>query len=144
MAGGPGSYVFGKEEIIKIGDIDVLYFSLTHNTGAAFSSFTGRTALLSVFTVIALAAMVVYFYRCKTESLFKTVTLAMIVGGGLGNLYDRIAFGMVTDFINLFPFNFVFNFADICVVIGAILLTVYMIFFEKEPAEKHTAEEGGE
>ncbi|MBQ5312288.1 MAG: signal peptidase II, partial [Oscillospiraceae bacterium] len=137
-------YVFGKQDVIKIGDTDILYFSLTHNTGAAFSSFSGKTAILSVFTVIALAGMVVYFYRSKTKSVFKTLTLAMIVGGGAGNLYDRIAFGKVTDFINLFPFNFVFNFADICVVIGAILLTVYMIFLEKEPAEKQTAKEGGE
>ena len=136
------TYVSGRQDIIKIGDLDILYFTLTHNTGAAFSSFSGKTVMLSVFTVIALAAMVVYFYRSKARNTFKTVSMAMIVGGGLGNLYDRIVFGRVTDFINLFPFNFVFNFADICVVLGAIMLMIDMIFLEKEPSGSAENEAG--
>ncbi|MBQ5316167.1 MAG: signal peptidase II [Oscillospiraceae bacterium] len=125
-------FVLGKTEVIKIGELDVLFFNITHNTGAAFSSFSGKTAMLSVFTVAALIVMVVYFYRTKSKGRLKTISMGMIVGGGLGNLYDRIAFGRVTDFINLFPFNFVFNFADICVVLGAVLLMIVMLFLEKE------------
>ncbi|MBQ4485780.1 MAG: signal peptidase II [Oscillospiraceae bacterium] len=51
----------------------------------------------------------------------------------------RIAFRQVTDFINLFPFNFIFNCADIFVVIGAILICIYGVFFDKSASEKKTA-----
>ena len=59
-----------------------------------------------------------------------TVSFGLIVGGGIGNFIDRVFQGYVTDFIRLFPSNFIFNFADICVVFGAILLIVFYLFIE--------------
>ncbi len=122
----------GLVKVIQLGDKDILWFSITHNTGAAFSSFSGKTAALSVFTVIMLAALTIYFHKLKDKTMFTSVVFGMIVGGGLGNLYDRIVFGKVTDFINLFPFKFVFNAADVFVVIGAILLVISMLFEKKD------------
>ena len=64
-------------------------------------------------------------------------TVLTAVAGGLGNLLDRIFRGFVVDYIYFVPINFpVFNFADICVVVGMILICIYIFFFE----DKHHAE----
>ena len=125
-------HIHGMTPVIRIGGKDIFWFSITHNTGAAFSSFSGRTTALSVFTVLMLLAIIVYFHKQKDKNVFTSVVFGMITGGGLGNLFDRIAYGKVTDFLNLFPFTFIFNVADVFVVIGAILIIIYMMFFEKK------------
>ncbi|MBR4224682.1 MAG: signal peptidase II [Oscillospiraceae bacterium] len=126
--------------VIRIGDRDIFWFSLIHNTGAAFSSFSGQTAALSVFTVVLLTAIVIYYHKQKDKNMFTSIVFGMIVGGGLGNLFDRVVYGKVTDFLNLFPFTFIFNVADIFVVIGAILLIIYMLFFEERHKQEYDPE----
>ncbi len=121
-------------ELIKalsLGDTDILSFSLHKNTGAAFSSFTGHTAVLAAVTTVAMAFIIAYFHRQKHKHPLMSVSFAMITGGGIGNLIDRVFQGYVTDFIRLFPFTFIFNFADICVVIGAALLILYYLFIDE-------------
>lgn len=134
-------------DVIKAGDRRIFWFSLYHNTGAAFSSFSGKTVILSIVTALLLAALFIYFLK-SNKNKWDTVSMAMIMGGGIGNLFDRIVYGEVTDFLNLFPFNFVFNFADICVVFGVIMLIGKMILVpDKEKTEKaadNTAEDGAE
>lgn len=137
----------GESDLIRVitaGDTDILAFSLHKNTGAAFSSFTGKTAALAIVTAIALVLITIYFHRQKHKHPLMTVSYAMIVGGGIGNLYDRIFQGYVTDFIRLFPFNFIFNFADVCVVIGAILLIVYYLFIDEKYLKKFAPPETDE
>ncbi|MCI7767305.1 MAG: signal peptidase II [Oscillospiraceae bacterium] len=134
-------------EIIRVltaGETDILAFSLHKNTGAAFSSFTGKTAALAAVTAVGLVLITIYFHRQKHKHPLMTVSYAMIVGGGIGNLYDRIFQGYVTDFIRLFPFNFIFNFADICVVIGAILLIAYYLFVDEKYLKKFAPEDTSE
>ena len=113
------------------------FFRLTHleNTGAAFSLFADsaspfRTALLIAFSVAALA--VVSFLLWKDRSIFHSGTLALslILGGAVGNLWDRVFAGKVTDFLDFYigmhhwpPFNI----ADSAIVIGALLLFVRML-----------------
>ncbi len=136
--------------VLSLGDTDILAFSLHKNTGAAFSSFTGQTAALAAVTAIAMVLMTVYFHRIKHKHSFMTISFAMVVGGGIGNLYDRVFQGYVTDFINMFPFNFIFNFADICVVIGGIFLCIYYIFIDEkymkrfEEAPENASSSGGD
>ncbi|MGN0638420.1 MAG: signal peptidase II [Huintestinicola sp.] len=130
--------------VITAGDTDILAFSLHKNTGAAFSSFTGKTVALAAVTAIALVLITIYFHRQKHKHPLMTVSYAMIVGGGIGNLYDRIFQGYVTDFIRLFPFNFIFNFADICVVIGAILLIAYYLFIDEKYLKKFAPTQSSE
>lgn len=131
-------YLEGGEtkHILTVGETDILTFSFYKNSGAAFSSFQGQTVILSIVTVALMIALIVYIYKTKTTKLFPVICTAVIVGGGIGNLIDRIRLEYVVDFIILFPFKFIFNFADICVVIGAILLAAYCIFFEKKTGEK--------
>ncbi|MCM1524710.1 MAG: signal peptidase II [Ruminococcus sp.] len=128
--------------IVTAGETDILSFSMHRNTGAAFSSFTGKTAALAAVTAAAMLLITVYFHRIKHKHPLMTAAYAMVIGGGIGNFIDRVLRGYVTDFIMLFPFRFIFNFADICVVVGAILLVVYYIFMDERYNKRFASEEG--
>lgn len=118
-------------------------FLVVHNNGAAWNSFAGMQVLLIVLTSLVLALFVVFFalrYKKQGEKVSKLLAVAFgfVVGGSLGNLFDRIAFGYVRDFLNFEFMSFpVFNLADTFVCIGMILLVVYFIFFfDKKGKEK--------
>lgn len=108
-------------------------FRLTHvlNTGAAFSLFEGsnnpflvRDALIT-FSLIAAVAVVVMLWRTGRQLSTTTVALALILGGALGNLYDRIRLHFVVDFLEVHIVHYHwpdFNIADSAIVIGACLL----------------------
>ena len=115
----------------------VLDFTYTHNTGAAFSILTGRQTFLIAVTAEVMIAMTVYVIR-KGRSIFlpEKIALALIVGGGCGNLICRCVRGYVIDFINIHILP-IFNAADICVCCGCALLVLSVLFleprFEKAP-----------
>lgn len=118
-------------EVVKFGDFKL--FSLNHvrNSGAAWSIMEGKTWFLIGLPVVICALGVYYMYRQRNSRKLQLVSLAMLIAGGLGNLIDRIRLKEVIDYIKFEPFNFpVFNFADICVVVGAILFAVYIIFLD--------------
>ena len=108
----------------------LLDFTYTHNTGAAFSILTDRQTFLIAVTAIVMAAMVIYVIR-KGKSLFlpEKLALALIVGGGCGNLICRITRGYVIDFINIHILP-IFNAADICVCCGCALLVLSVLILE--------------
>ena len=103
----------------------VIQLSYLENTGAAFGSFGKYTAVLSVFTAVILAALIIFLLskRLKFGVAYSAITL--IVSGGLGNLIDRVFRGYVEP---LFVNFAVFNFADILVTVGAAILIVYLIY----------------
>jgi len=105
----------------------VLWCTHVHNTGAAFGMFRGQRLPL---ILIALSVVLVIGYalvRLKPTSPWARFALALIMGGAVGNLVDRIASGGVTDFFDLgwFP---VFNVADISLDVGAAILAIWLIF----------------
>jgi len=108
------------------------FFSITYiqNTGAAFSILQGKTIILMLIQVLVILTIFVYVLL-KKNSLHWTLkmSLAFIVGGGLGNLIDRISYGYVVDFLH-FHFWPIFNVADISVCIGCGLLIIYVFFIE--------------
>ena len=122
-------------------------FIVVHNNGAAWNSFAGEQVLLIVLTFI-LIAIFLAFYIVKsvkaTKPMSKTlwVAVGLIAGGCFGNLYDRLAFGYVRDFLNFQFMSFpVFNIADTALCIGIAVLCVYLIFIytrenKKEKEEK--------
>jgi signal peptidase II len=117
-----------------------LYY--TRNTGIAFSLFDdtagARWALAgiqAVLVVIIIVIMVVILMR-ETRVL-TSVAFALMLGGGIGNLIDRIAYGSVTDFVSVGSFP-VFNFADSCLTVGCAVLIVYLLFFS-QPDNRGTA-----
>ena len=101
------------------------------NQGMAFSLLSGKQMFLIIATSIALV-LVAYmlFFRSRGKYLQQAAML-LVLGGGIGNLIDRVLNGEVVDYINLLFMRFaVFNFADICVCVG-VALWVLQIFLEE-------------
>lgn len=119
--------VKGKDPIEFL--FGLFQFTYVENTGAAFSSFSNSTTLLTVATVIILIGCLILLLTKKIKSKFMNVCLVLVIAGGVGNVIDRIANGYVVDFINpLFVDFAVFNFADCCITVGAILMIGYQIY----------------
>lgn len=118
-------------DFIRFGDLDVLGLRYCENTGAAFSSFSGARWFLVILVSAMLAVLLVFTIRYKHKNPLFLISSVMIMSGGIGNLIDRIRLGYVIDYLDVKLFNFaVFNFADICVVVGAVLLLVFLFFIE--------------
>jgi signal peptidase II len=117
-----GALVPGTREPLIDGWWD---WELAFNTGAAFSSFEGALVVLGAIAIAALVAVVVMATRAAPEHGLRRLALALIGGGTLGNLIDRVRDGAVTDFVrwrageHLWP---IFNVADVALVIGVALL----------------------
>ncbi|MCU1787068.1 signal peptidase II [Pseudomonas sp. 13B_2.1_Bac1] len=125
------------QQIVVIPD----YFSwtLAYNTGAAFSFLADSGGwqrwLFALIAVVVSAVLVVWLKRLGRDDTWLAIALALVLGGALGNLYDRIALGHVIDFILLhwqnrwyFP---AFNFADSAITVGAIMLALDMFKSKK-------------
>lgn len=111
----------------------------TANTGMAFSMLSGRGLLLIILTaalVAALAGWLILSRRPQPSGL--RAGLWLIVGGGLGNLIDRVVFGHVIDFIELEFIHFaVFNVADMAICIGAAITAISVILDERRKEHPH-------
>ena len=112
-----------------------------HNTGAAWSSFSGKTGLLAVVTVVLMAAVVYLVVRRIVRHPLGLCAAMLVLGGGVGNMIDRVCRGYVVDMFDLEFISYpIFNLADIFVVVGVVLGAVYYLWFyekydkrEKEP-----------
>ena len=109
----------------------VIRFTYIRNEGAAFGMLADKRWVFMVLSTIAILALLVYLYFKRKESKWFTVPIALIVGGGIGNMIDRFALKYVIDFVDfyLFPavWGWIFNLADACVVVGAFMLGFYLI-----------------
>ncbi|MBN9614853.1 MAG: signal peptidase II [Acidobacteriales bacterium 59-55] len=109
-------------------------FRLTHvlNTGAAFSLFESSSPIavrnsLIVFSIIAVIIVLAMLWRAGRTLSLTGIALALILGGAIGNLYDRLRFSHVVDFLEVHIVHYHwpdFNIADSCIVIGACLLLI--------------------
>lgn len=105
-------------------------FSLVHcvNTGAAFSALSGHTLLLIVLSLALLAAIWMYAAHRMHLTPKAKAALSCLIGGGLGNLLDRMLYSEVTDYIRLQFIDFpVFNLADIAIT-GAVAVLMILLF----------------
>ncbi len=110
---------------------NILQFRYVENTGAAFSILSEKTWLLSLITGVLIVGALLYLFITKPKSKLFVTSIILVVSGGLGNLIDRLMRGYVVDFIEyLFMEYAVYNFADILVTIGAVLLVI-AIFLDK-------------
>lgn len=116
----------------------VVGLTYVQNTGAAFSSFTGGTRLLSLLSLAMTVLLGVAIAKNWLKHPFAQWSMAVIMAGAFGNFIDRAFLGYVTDMVDTLFMTFaVYNFADICVVLGVIALAVYVIFFyEKYEGKK--------
>lgn len=123
------NYLSKGNEVIVIKNF--FSFSYLENRGAAFGIFQDKVVLLSLVTIIIIMAMVYYNFKYKPRSKMLRASFALIISGALGNLYDRIVYKFVVDFI-LWHYKDVyyyptFNIADVMVVVGTILLAICLI-----------------
>ena len=104
-----------------------LYY--TQNTGAAFSMLDGHWWLLVLLPAAACVFMCYLLFAKVIKNKPARMGILLVMAGALGNLYDRIVYGYVVDMFDFTFVNFaVFNFADISITAGAILLGVYVLF----------------
>ena len=119
----------------------VLQFRYLENTGMAFSMFSNRTWALSGLTMVILVVLIVLLCRGTFSTRGMRIGALLILSGGFGNLIDRVSRHYVVDFIEFTFTNFaVFNFADCCVTIGAVILVIAIFVDFAHPSEKRTQE----
>lgn len=109
---------------------DIFHITYIRNTGAAFSLMDGMQWFLVLFPVLLVVAAVAFLLiKRKSAHPLLLASVAMIAGGGIGNLIDRVAYGYVVDFFDfrIFP---IFNVADIFVCVGCGLMILYVLFFD--------------
>lgn len=120
------------------------FFNLTYvrNTGAAWGIFGGGNSWLIVFSALTLAAMVVFRRSFLRDSLAHRVALGLLAGGILGNLFDRVRLGYVTDFLDFrfgtyaFPS---FNVADAGISVGVAIYLAFSVVEEMRTARERRA-----
>ena len=115
---------------------DFFHITYVQNTGAAFSMLQNHPTILIILPAVVIGIGIIVI--CAGTKKYKPVflwALALMCGGGLGNLTDRITYGYVVDMFDFgwFP---VFNVADICVCTGCGLLMIYLIVYENKNATR--------
>jgi signal peptidase II len=120
------------------------FFTLVNvtNTGAAFGSFKGNNAFFVVISIIALVVVTVLLLRHQRPDAWRDASLALLLGGILGNLTDRLLYGHVIDFL-LFNLHVryadpwpAFNVADSCISIAVVLFIIHSLSKREHPAEQ--------
>ena len=117
-----------------------------HNTGAAWGSFSGSTALLTAVTAVLLIAVAWLVLKKIIRHPLGLCAAMLVLGGGIGNMIDRICRGYVVDMFDLEFMNYpIFNLADCFVVVGAILGAVYYLwFYDKYDGRKAKHDDGAD
>lgn len=119
--------------IKPVGSIAVIpgLFTLRYseNRGVAFGLFQNGTVFFAITTSIVIILFVILLIKNYKKSKLFSVSAALIIGGGLGNLFERIVYGYVTDYLSLSFFSPICNFADYCITAGTVCLIVYLLFF---------------
>ncbi|MBE6568935.1 MAG: signal peptidase II [Ruminococcaceae bacterium] len=119
---------------------DVLHFTYVENRGAAFGMLADHRWVFMIFSVAAIGILLFWLWKEKPQSIWVRMAAAFIVGGGIGNMIDRVRLGYVVDFIDVRLIDFyVFNVADSFVCVGCALFLLWAVFSEigakKKPAE---------
>ena len=117
-----------------------------HNTGAAWGSFSGSTALLTAVTAVLLVAVAWLVLKKVIRHPLGLCAAMLVLGGGIGNMIDRICRGYVVDMFDLEFMSYpIFNLADCFVVGGVILGAVYYLwFYDKYDGRKAKHDDGAD
>ena len=112
------------------------FFHITYaqNTGMAWSMLSGQIPFLSLVSAVAIGFMLYYLYAKKPD-LVSRIALSLMIGGAAGNLFDRLYFGYVRDFLDFYIFGYdfpIFNIADSALCIGVFLLALATLKEDKK------------
>ena len=128
----------------------IFRFTYIHNYGAAFGSMANARWIFMILSTLAIIAILVYIFWKKPASKLLRAALILVVGGGVGNMIDRVCLGYVVDFLDFCAFPnlwmWIFNVADAFVCIGAGMLALWMILdvIKDEKAKKNAPAVDGE
>ena len=116
---------------------DFINLDLVWNTGIGFGLLSSNSSLIynSITALIGIILIIIVFMIIKKSNLFEEILYSVILGGALGNFYDRIVYFAVPDFIDIHYQRFhwfTFNIADIFITIGIFLLIIKELFLENE------------
>lgn len=116
------------------------FFNLTYvqNRGVAFGLFQGKIDIVTILAIVAIALILFYFFKNFKKIIFlERIGYSMIFAGAVGNMIDRIFRGYVIDMLDFRGiWSFIFNFADVWINIGVILIIVEHIFFSRKKRVK--------
>lgn len=128
------SKILALKYLVAVRDIpiieDIFHLTYVENRGAAFGLFQNQQAFFLITTLLVLAF--IWFYANNNRfNRIMIIGLSLVTGGAIGNLIDRIRLGFVVDYFNIAMINFpVFNIADSAVVIGAFLVSFYILKYD--------------
>ena len=110
---------------------DVFRFSYVENRGAAFGMLDDHRWVFMIISTVAIVGIIFYMWKFCRDSKLLCLGLSLIVGGGIGNMIDRIFLGYVIDFLDFCAFPslwmWVFNVADACVCVGAAIVVLSLL-----------------
>ena len=118
---------------------NLLYITSHRNRGAAWGILQGQMWFFYIITIAVIIGLVYYIQKMAKESRLLGVSLALMLGGAIGNFIDRVVRQEVVDFVHTYIFSYsfpVFNVADAALSIGVGLLVIYMFLEEKNAKEK--------
>lgn len=136
-----GAFELGESREVLSG---ILNWTYIQNKGAALGILSEHRWVFMILSAVLIAAILLFIVFSKDITRPLVVVLAMILGGGIGNMIDRFAYGYVIDFIDVkfLPFwKWIFNVADIFVTVGAVLLAAVYILTELK-RKKETGNDG--
>lgn len=123
----------GRGVVTLIPKVLGLYLLENGNTGGAWGILSNATWVLSAVTALAMIAAIYLLFARRLYSSWIHTALLLVTVGGLGNLYDRIIYGSVTDFLRFLFIDFpIFNVADCCVTVGGIIALLAVLFGPKD------------
>ncbi|HOO68183.1 MAG TPA: signal peptidase II [Bacilli bacterium] len=117
------------------------YITYIENDGAAFNLFSGSRWLLVALGILVIIALVRSIIMDKKVTKLDVISYSLVLSGIIGNLIDRIINGKVIDYLDFYIYNYdapIFNFADICIVIGAITI-IYSLIIEDDINENNNS-----
>jgi signal peptidase II len=116
-------------------------FTLAHNTGAAFSFLSEAGGwqrwFFTLIAIVVSTVIAVWLKRLRGDQVWLSVALTLILGGAIGNVWDRMTLGYVIDFLDFYYGDWhwpAFNVADSAITVGAIMLAIDALFLEKARA----------
>ena len=114
----------------------ILDLSPAENRGVAFGLFQNSTVFFAIVTSVVIIVMFIFLIKNYKNSKLFSVAAVLIIGGGAANLFERVVYGYVFDYLQLSFFPPICNFADYCITAGTVMLIVYLLFFYKDKEKK--------
>lgn len=128
------SYIVTNYQIGEIHQVipGILSFNYIQNEGAAWNILTGQMWLFYIISAVAILVCLFYLFKVRITNRLFNSGVALVLGGIIGNLIDRIHLKYVVDMLQVDFIHFnIFNIADSAITVGIILVFIYLIFFDE-------------